>query len=72
MIWISIILSIIEAIPAIITIIKDIIDLINGHPFQIQYEFQLHNVLANWQSHKDPERLKRELGGLHSALKPTV
>ncbi len=68
MIWISIILAIIEAIPTIIDLIKKIIDLIHGHPLQIQHEITLHKILSDWHHDRDNMKVLAALHGLHASM----
>ena len=70
MIWISLILSILQALPQIIDLIKEIIDLIHGHPFQIKYQLQLHTILSDWDQHRDTHRVQADLHSLKAAIQP--
>lgn len=70
MIWISLILSIIQALPQILNLIKEIIDLIHGHPFQIRYQLQLHTILSDWDKHRDTGKVEADLHGLKASIYP--
>ncbi len=68
MVWISIILGIIEAIPTLLKLIQQIIDAIHGHPAQVMHEHAFLGVIRAWHDHKDPVKLEADLRALHSTL----
>jgi hypothetical protein len=70
MIWISLILGLIQAIPEIIDLIKRIIDAIHGHPLQAMHEHAFLGIVRAWGDHKDADKVKADLSALHSTLKP--
>ncbi len=69
MIWVSIILGIIEAIPGIINLIKQIVDAIHGHPAQAMHEHAFLGIVRAWHDHKDPIKLENDLNSLHMTLR---
>ncbi len=70
MIWISIILGIIQALPAIITLIQELLTAISGQPLgaRLRLEHQLQGHLLDWHTGGDVEKLKGSLAGMGSAL----
>lgn len=71
MIWISIILEIIQALPAIINIIKEIIALIEGHPLQLMHEVAFKQLLADYHASKDGAVLEHGLKSLRAQVLAT-
>lgn len=71
MIWISIILGIIEAIPSLINVIQEIVAAIDNHPLQVRHQGELFSVLARWHGDKDGDRLKIDLAKLHTHVLAT-
>lgn len=68
MIWISLILGIIQAIPSILNLLKMITDKLHGHPLQATHEHTFLGILQAWADHKDPAKLEADLQGLHAKL----
>lgn len=68
MIWVSLILGIIQAIPSILKIIQEIVDLIHGHPAQAFHEHAFLGILAAWRDHRDPVKLEADLQAIHARL----
>ena len=68
MIWISLILGILQALPTIIDLIKKIVDLIHGHPMQAFHEHAFMGIIQAWKYHQDPVKLEAELNDLHARL----
>lgn len=71
MIWVSIILGIIEAIPSIINLIKLILAAIHGQTnltdrLMLVHEFESH--LLNWHLDKDHPALEAAMKGLAGRL----
>ncbi len=61
MIWISIILGIIEAIPSLIKLIQMIVDALHKHPLQLQLEPKFLGLLADWKNHQNGAKLEADL-----------
>lgn len=68
MIWISIIVSILTALPQLIALVKQIIDAIHGHPAQALHEHAFLGIIRAWTDHKDPAQLEDDLKKLAARL----
>ncbi len=68
MIWVTLILGLIQALPAILDLIKKIVDAIHGHPAQALHEHAFFGILNAWHHHKDPVLVQAELNALHARL----
>ncbi len=70
MLWISLVLGIIQAIPELISVIKAILDAIHGKPLsqRLEAEHRLQGHLLAWQKGGDKEALKEALSGMLGAL----
>lgn len=65
MLWVSIILGIIQALPEIITVIKDILAMIHGHP---QHVLAFQALLLKHADYVDPGVAKADLTAFHASL----
>jgi hypothetical protein len=65
MIWVSIILSIIEAIPTLITVIQDILKAIHGNPVQHAAFRQLLTAHADFV---DPVKAEADIRAFHAQV----
>ncbi len=68
MIWVSLILGILQALPQLIDLIKKIVDLIHGHPAQAFHEHAFLGIVHAFWLHQDPVKLEDNLNALHARL----
>ncbi len=67
--WLQIILSIVEAFPAVLKIIQEVIALMAGHPAQLSHEHAFSSLLLDWEQRKDKSALVTGLQCLRDDLK---
>lgn len=68
MLWLSIILSILQAIPGIMTLVKQIVDQLHGHPLQPAKEAELMGLVSKWNTTKDNAQLEADLTTFGASL----